>query len=120
MPKLADMSVPVARKLRKRLTDAERRIWSRLRLRQLNGVKFRRQAPVGPYVVDFVCFDRKLVIEVDGGQHAVMTPQERERTAWLESEGFHIIRVWNNNALQNTDGVVEHILRYLALPHPPP
>ena len=120
MPKLADMSVPVARKLRKRLTDAERRLWSRLRLRQLKGVKFRRQASLGPYVVDFVCFEQKLVVEVDGGQHAVVTPHERQRTGWLESQGFRIVRVWNNDALQNTDGVVEHILRCLALPHPPP
>ena len=120
VPKLAEMSVPVARKLRKRLTDAERRIWSRLRLRQLDGLKFRRQAPLGPYVVDFVCFEQKLIVEVDGSQHAVVTRQERERAAWLESQGFRIVRIWNNDALQNTDGVVEHILRCLALPHPPP
>src|SRR5215468_1460399 len=66
------MSVTTARGLRKKLTDAERRLWSRLRLRQLNGLKFRRQAPIGPYVVDFLCLERRLVIEVDGGQHAVM------------------------------------------------
>jgi very-short-patch-repair endonuclease len=87
------MNVPVARKLRKQLTDAERRRWSRLRLRQLEGLKFRRQASIGRYVVDFVCFERKLIIEVDGGQHAVATPHDRERTTWLKAEGFRIVRI---------------------------
>jgi very-short-patch-repair endonuclease len=107
------MSVERAQELRKKLTDAERRLWSRLRLRQL-GVKFRRQAPIGNYVVDFLCLERRLIVEVDGGQHALQTDKERERTDWLEAQGFRIVRIWNNDVLQNTDGAVEHILRQLS------
>ena len=119
--KLERMSVSLARGLRKRLTDAERRLWSRLRLRQLKGLKFRRQTPIGPYVVDFLCLERRLVIEVDGGQHAVMrTERDDARTVWLEAQGFRVVRLWNNEVLQNTDGVVEHILEYLRAAHPPP
>ena len=84
---LAGMSVPVARKLRKRLTDAERRIWSRLRLRQLDGMKFRRQAPIDQYVVDFLCLEKRLIVEIDGGQHTVQS--DKERADWLESPGLH-------------------------------
>ncbi len=69
--------------------------------------------PIGPYIVDFVCFERKLVVEVDGGQHAIRTGEDGKRTAWLESRGFKVIRIWNNEALQNTDGAVEYILRHL-------
>jgi very-short-patch-repair endonuclease len=97
---------------RRTLTDAERRLWSCLRLRQL-GVKFRRQAPIGNYVVDFLCFEKRLIVEVDGSQHALQTDQERKRTDWLEAQGFRIVRIWNNDALQNTEGAVEHILRHL-------
>src|SRR5262249_392266 len=108
------MSVLRARELRKKLTDAERRLWSRLRLRQL-GVKFRRQAPVGTYVVDFLCLEGRLVVEVDGGQHTGAMGRDQERTAWLEAQGFRVVRIWNNDALQNTDGAVEHILRHLSI-----
>jgi very-short-patch-repair endonuclease len=107
------MSVERAQGLRKKLTDAERRLWSRLRLRQL-GVKFRRQAPIGNYVVDFLCLEKRLIVEVDGGQHALPTNKDLDRTDWLEAQGFRIVRIWNNDALQNTDGVVEHILRQLT------
>ena len=114
---LAGMSVPVARKLRKRLTDAERRIWSRLRLRQLDGMKFRRQAPIDQYVVDFLCLEKRLIVEIDGGQHTVQS--DKERTDWLESQGFTIVRIWNNEALQNTEGAVERIPRRLRAGPPP-
>ncbi len=102
-----------ARRLRKNPTDAERRLWLRLRRYQLDGCQFRRQAPIGRYIVDFACFDRRLVVEIDGGQHAWREAADSERTAWLESEGFRVLRFWNNEVLGNTDGVVAAVLEAL-------
>jgi len=96
-----------ARALRKAPTEAERRLWSRLRRGQLDGCRFRRQAPIGRYIVDFVCFERRLVVEIDGGQHALRARADGARTAWLESQGFTVVRFWNHEVLGNTDGVVE-------------
>ncbi|MGH7164602.1 MAG: endonuclease domain-containing protein, partial [Nitrospiraceae bacterium] len=83
-----------ARQLRKNLTDAEQRLWRHLRLRQANGQKIRRQQPIGPYIADFVCFERTLIVEVDGGQHADSQCDDSNRTAWLEAQGFHVLRFW--------------------------
>ncbi len=104
-----------ARQLRHQLTDAEKALWQRLRDKQLSAFRFRRQAPIGDYIVDFACFASRLVIELDGGQHAEMSQQKHDqrRTAWLESQGFRVIRFWNNNVLQNTEGVVIEIARVL-------
>lgn len=104
-----------ARELRKAMTDAERRLWGRLRNEQL-GARFRRQAPIGPYIADFVCFAQRLVIECDGGQHAepVQAAHDGERTAFLEDAGFRVLRFWNNEVLGNLDGVVERITQVLA------
>jgi very-short-patch-repair endonuclease len=107
------MTTARARSLRRRMTDAERRLWSKLRLRQIEGFRFRRQAPVGPYIVDFICLETKLIIEVDGGQHAAEKDKDDERTAWLEAEGYRVVRFWNNDVLSNTEGVVRMI--YSAL-----
>ena len=99
-----------------------RLIHTRLRRKQLDGLRFRQQAPLGPYVVDFLCPARMLVIEVDGGQHAGADP-DRERTGWLEGRGFRLMRFWNNDVLQNPDGVIEAIrlaLRGEASPPPQP
>ncbi|MEA2779450.1 MAG: hypothetical protein QOK29_994 [Rhodospirillaceae bacterium] len=101
------MSIERARRLRKNLTDAERRLWSKLRRRQLDGFRFRRQVPLGPYFVDFLCIEERLIIEVDGGQHAVEQAADAKRTAWLEGEGFRVVRFWNNDVLANADGVIE-------------
>jgi very-short-patch-repair endonuclease len=101
-----------ARQLRRTSTDVERRIWSVLRDRRLSRYKFRRQHPIGPYVVDFACTKHALVIELDGGQHAD-SASDACRTAWLESHGWSVIRFWNNDVLNNTDGVIETILRVL-------
>jgi very-short-patch-repair endonuclease len=101
-----------ARELRKNATDAERRLWARLRLKQLGGYRFRRQMPLGPYVVDFVCLERRLVIEVDGSQHG--DDPDAARTAWLEAQDFRVVRFWNNDVLGNIDGVLEEILRAIA------
>ncbi|MDP4001287.1 MAG: DUF559 domain-containing protein [bacterium] len=100
---------PVAKKLRNNLTDAEKHLWYVLRLNNL-GVKFRRQAQIGKYIVDFVCFERKLVIEIDGSQHADSI-SDKVRDSWLKSQGFKVLRFWNNEVLENREGVVEVILK---------
>jgi very-short-patch-repair endonuclease len=105
--------IDTARRLRRDQTDAERMLWFRLRDRRLEGWKFRRQAPVDRFVVDFICADAKLVVELDGGQHAVRPEKDAQRTAILESIGYLVLRFWNNDVLANTDGVVETILHTL-------
>ncbi len=103
------MSTAHARTLRKNMTDAEKRLWQRLNRRQLCGVRFRRQAPIGNYIADFVCFECALIVELDGGQHADQTLYDERRTHWLESQGFCVLRFWNNEVLENTAGVLEVI-----------
>jgi very-short-patch-repair endonuclease len=101
-----------ARRLRRESTDAERRLCLVLRDRRLAGYKFRRQRPIGPYVVDFVSIRYRLIVEVDGSQHADSIADAR-RTAWLERYGWRIIRVWNNEVSGNSDQVAKHILNVL-------
>jgi len=103
--------IAFARELRQSQTEAERSLWAKLRNRQLEGVKFRRQQPIGPYIVDFVSFERKLVLEIDGGQHNEPATQQRdeERTAWLKGQGYQVLRFWNNEILKNVEGVLERI-----------
>ena len=84
------------RELRKHLTETERASWKHLRLRQFKGYKFRRQQPIGKYIVDFACLEKRLIIEVDGGQHSEQTAYDLERDTWLESQGFSVLRFWNN------------------------
>jgi very-short-patch-repair endonuclease len=103
------MPHPKARRLRRASTDAERRMWSALRHRRLSRYKFRRQHPIGPYIVDFACTQYRLVIEIDGGQHADGKTDAR-RTTWLQG-GWQVIRFWNNELLGNTAGVIESILQ---------
>ncbi len=103
------MSREFARHLRKNMTDAERLLWHHLRHRQLDHGRFRRQAPIGPYIVDFVCFERKLIIELDGGQHALRTEEDEARTRWLNSQGFRVQRFWNNLVFEDRDAVLEAI-----------
>jgi very-short-patch-repair endonuclease len=97
-----------ARQLRLDATDAERRLWYRLRSRQIEGAKFVRQERIGPYVVDFVCREQRLIIEVDGGQHAT-DPRDAIRDAWFSDRGYRVLRFWNNDVLANTEGVLEAI-----------
>jgi very-short-patch-repair endonuclease len=106
-----------ARKLRHDMTDAERCLWRHLR--QLDGHKFRRQQPIGPYIVDFVCDERRLIVEVDRGQH-VDCHEDRRRDEWLTTQGFRVLRFWNNDVLKNTQAVVSEILALLRNPIPPP
>ena len=102
-----------ARKLRQSSTNAERRMWSALRDRRLARYKFRLQHPIGRYIVDFACTEHALVIEIDGSQHTDNAP-DAGRTAWLESLGWKLVRFWNNDVLNNTNGVIEAILKILA------
>ncbi len=102
-----------AKNLRMDMTEAERKLWTHLRARQLAGVKFRRQHQIGPYIVDFVSFEPKLVIEIDGGHHALQPEEDRRRSAWLANNGFRVLRFWNHEVLQHTDTVLEKVRRSL-------
>jgi very-short-patch-repair endonuclease len=112
--------IATARNLRHRQTDAEKILWRFLRNRSLEGTKFRRQHPIGRYVVDFVCLDLKLVIELDGGQHAANQLADELRTEELKSRGFHVIRIWNNDMLSNRDGVFRILEQAIKAPSPQP
>ena len=114
-----------ARRLRRQQTDAERILWFRLRGRRLAAWKFKRQVPIDRFIVDFVCADAKLVVELDGSQHAVRTRQDEERTAVLKAMGYLVLRFWNNDVMSNLEGVLQEILSTLNQhspepPHPTP
>ena len=98
-----------ARRLRKDMTDAERKLWSLLRNRKLASCKFRRQVPVGPYVADFLSFESRLIVEADGGQHAAALP-DAARDAWFRHQGYTIVRYWNSDILTNPEGVIASLL----------
>ena len=102
-----------ARDLRRTPTDSERLLWQRLRFWQVDGCKFRRQQPLGRYIVDFVCLQKRLIIELDGGQHAQQADYDKERDGWLRDQGFVVLRFWNNDVLRNIDGVLERIAENL-------
>jgi len=105
---------PVARKLRRDMTDAERLLWSRLRGEQL-GAKFVTQFPIGDAVADFACRRAKLAVELDGGQHASAIDADTERTRLIELHGYRVIRFWNSDVMSNLDGVLETIVRELNI-----
>ena len=111
------MTLSHAKALRANMTEAERRLWYFLRAHRFKGMKFKRQALIGRYIVDFVSFQRRLVVEVDGGQHADSEVDLR-RTRWLEDQGFRVLRFWNNEVLSNTDGVLDAIMLAGADPSP--
>ncbi len=110
-----DRQKAFSRKLRREQTDAEKTLWTRLRNRQLQGVKFRRQQPVGPYIVDFVSFDKKIIVEVDGAHHGEqeMMKKDSARTDKLTGMGYRVLRFWDNEVLLNTDSVLEEIRQSL-------
>ena len=118
MPQFRNRPTKRAQELRNNATDAERQLWRHLSRRQLNGVKFSRQMPVGPFICDFLCRERMLVVEVDGGQHCGNSSDE-SRTAFLESEGYRIIRFWNNKVHENMEGVIQTIASALNECPPP-
>ena len=107
-----------ARRLRAEATDAERALWARLRRRQVLGCKFRRQHPMGHTIVDFVCLEKRLVVEVDGSQHIEQQSADEVRTRWLESQGYEVLRFWNNEVLVETESVVEKIAEQLKVGTP--
>ncbi|MBV8657196.1 MAG: endonuclease domain-containing protein [Burkholderiales bacterium] len=102
-----------AKALRQNMTDAEQLLWRHLRAHRLTGQKFRRQQPIGPYIVDFVHFDARVIVEADGGQH-LESQSDAERDAWLQQQGFAVLRFWNDDILQRTDSVLETIWHALA------
>src|ERR1700722_1314261 len=112
-----------ARALRRDMTDAERKLWRVLRQRQVNGLKFRHQVPLGCYIADFVCHEARLIVEIDGGQHDPALRHEAERTAFLQDEGYRVLRFWNNEVLSNLSGVYDTIAAEMhgwSHPHPNP
>ena len=106
------MANEVARELRKTMSVPERKLWRALSGRKVSGFKFRRQHPNGPYTADFICLERRLVVEVDGSQHAGddQIEHDKRRTQWLQAEGYRVIRFWSNDVMQSIDGVVQSIL----------
>ena len=109
-----------ARALRRNMTDAERLLWRSIRDRQMGGWKFRRQHPIQPFIVDFVCVERKLIIEVDGGQHANKVQEDASRSGYLRNKGYRILRFWNNQVLKETEAVLDMILTALDDDTPSP
>ena len=111
-----------AKALRKDMTDAEHRLWYHLRGHRFEGAKFKRQKPIGPFIVDFVCLECRLVIELDGGQHADDVAYDQRRDAWLAANGYRVLRFWNNEVMQNLPGVLERVRETLVAtdaPSPP-
>ena len=102
-----------AKNLRQNMSEAETRLWHHLRAGRLNGYKFRRQQPMGDYIVDFVCVTPKLIIEADGGQHAEQAEYDQARSLYLNGLGFTVLRFWNDEILRQTDEVLAEILRVL-------
>jgi very-short-patch-repair endonuclease len=113
-------STRFARQLRRTMTPAEQWLWHRLRGCRLADCRFRRQHPLGPYVVDFACLERRLVIELDGSQH-LEAPADARRDAWLRHQGYTVLRYWNHDVLDRTERVLAAIQAELekACPHPP-
>jgi len=120
MPKyrVSKMKRQQALRLRRDSTDTEFLLWQLLRSRNLAGFKFRRQVPLGPWIVDFVAFEQRLIVEADGGQHSDCA-KDSERDADLQARGFHVLRFWNNEILQNEEGVLQRILEHAQNPLTP-
>ena len=122
--KRTDFAKKLAKRLRKQPTEAEKRLWYFLHKKQLDGLRFKRQEAIGQYVADFVCPALKLVVEVDGGQHGIKVEKDAARTAWLESQGYSVIRFWNNEVMDNIEGVLatvrEEVAALLAMRTAPP
>jgi very-short-patch-repair endonuclease len=120
-------AVEPARKLRRNQTEAEMKLWLRVRNRRLGGLKFRRQVPVAGFIADFLCEDARLIVEVDGGQHGERVASDNERTEILNNRGFEVLRFWNNEVLGNIEAVLECIMEKASVaeagsssPHPGP
>jgi very-short-patch-repair endonuclease len=113
---MSDNNTAIAKTLRKRPTDSERLLWKHLRAKQIEGYKFRRQEPMGRYIVDFACHEKRIVVEVDGSQHAKDKERDGERDRWLKEQGYNVLRFWNNEVLANIEGVLGVIRNLLLSP----
>lgn len=109
-----------AKQLRKNSTDTERLLWSRLRNKRFEGLKFRRQEPIGRYIVDFICYEKKLIIECDGSQHINNKEKDIIRDQYLKERGFKVLRFWDTDVLQNIDDVLEAIFQAISTSEPSP
>jgi len=107
-----------ARSLRRKSTDAEVLVWQHLRSRRLLGCKFRRQVPIGKYIVDFLCEDPPIIIELDGGQHMEQERYDQTRTNWLQVNGFLVLRFWNNDTAEHLEGVLESLFSTIEKSRP--
>jgi very-short-patch-repair endonuclease len=114
------LKAKLQRRLRKSLTDAEQHLWRSLRREQVPSFRFRRQHPFGDYIIDFVCLEAMLAIEIDGGQHGEQTTRDTKRTEMLEKAGFRVLRFWNNEVLQETEAVMAVIWKELKTTPSPP
>jgi very-short-patch-repair endonuclease len=112
-------SLDHAKVMRSAQTPAEERLWYFLRAHRFLGLKFKRQKPLGPYIVDFACMERRLVIELDGGQHGDQVAYDRKRDAWLAGQGFTVLRVWNHDVMDQIESVLERIRQFVEAPSPP-
>ena len=119
---MAERLIYLAKALRKDATHTEQLLWRHLRAKQIGDCKFRRQEPFDEYIADFVCYETRLIIEVDGGQHSEGKKRDEKRDEWFKNQGFTVLRFWNNEVLANIDGVLEMIREHMAKspsPNPP-
>ena len=116
---MTNRTTAIAKNLRRRSTEAEKLLWNHLRAKQMHGLRFRRQEPIGRYIVDFLCYEVRMVIEVDGGQHCAAKARDNERDDWLKNQGFNVLRFWDNAVLTNIEGVLE-VIRKITSPSPNP
>jgi len=117
---MTDKLTSLAKIMRRHPTDAENLLWQSLRAKRFLGLKFKRQEPIGDYIADFICYEKKIVIELDGGQHARKRNEleDKKRDEWMKSQGFKILRIWNHEVLQNLEGLLEHIADECQSPSP--
>ncbi|MGN7928670.1 endonuclease domain-containing protein [Sphingopyxis sp. 22461] len=114
----SQLTLERAKALRRSLTEQEKKLWGALRDRRLGGFKFRKQQPIGPFIADFVCQEQRLIVEVDGSQHA-SSETDVQRDGYLKGKGYRVLRVWNNDVTGNLSGVLTAVLAALSAPHPP-
>ncbi len=108
-----------AKTLRTNQTTAEQQLWYHLRAHRFMGLKFKRQKPIGHYIVDFICLEHRLIIEIDGGQHAEQVTYDQRRDAWLRNQGYTVLRFWNNDVMREMEGVLERIRSTVSGPLSP-
>ncbi len=109
-----------ARRLRKNATDTENFLWNHLRAKRFADFKFRRQVPIGPYIVDFVCFEKRVIVECDGGQHMEQKDKDGQRDRWFQNQGYRVLRFWDNQVFQNLEIILEEIVKACMVTPPPP